>query len=176
VLPRRNGLPEFGGARLRNPSRLAPETDGFSRRVAACCLGVRNRLDGPMLGIILRTLYKLGKLGRTGAEHWANRRRSLQSSRGQTPRSRSRMSVATSATRNTSLGRTLRTQSRRKGKTSRICRVEANRFWLVRSTSPMGRWRPLCRPLAQVVTRAALSSWLSTPSAPMGCRANFCLA
>jgi len=33
VLPRRNGLPEFGGARLRNLSRLALETDGLFRRL-----------------------------------------------------------------------------------------------------------------------------------------------
>jgi hypothetical protein len=48
-----------------------------------------------------RNNVQIGKYGRTGAEHWANRRRSLQRSRGQTPRSRSRMSVATSAARNT---------------------------------------------------------------------------
>jgi hypothetical protein len=36
-------------------------------RVAACCLGVRNRLDGPVLGIILRTLYKLGKIWTNGS-------------------------------------------------------------------------------------------------------------
>jgi hypothetical protein len=36
-------------------------------RVAACRLGVRNRLDGPVLAIILRTLHKLGKVWTNGS-------------------------------------------------------------------------------------------------------------
>jgi hypothetical protein len=36
-------------------------------RVAACRLGVRNQLDWPVLGIILRTLYKLGKVWTNGS-------------------------------------------------------------------------------------------------------------
>ena len=100
---------------------------GCHRQTLPMRHSARNRLDGPVLGLLSGHSTNSEKYGETGTEQCAKRRESLQRSCRETPRNRSRMSVATSAARNTCPGRTLRTQSRGQGSPSLIWRLGVGR-------------------------------------------------